>query len=42
MSALVERFGPAPKAFLAVPLVGAFFFDFINVVIITLCLDRWS
>ena len=42
MSALVERFGPAPKAFLAVPLVGAFFIDFINAVIITLCLNLWS
>ena len=42
MSALVERFGPAPKAFLAVPLVCAFFIDFINAVIITLCLNLWS
>ena len=42
MSALVERFGPAPKAFLTVPLVGAFFIDFINAVIITFCLNLWS
>jgi glutamate:Na+ symporter, ESS family len=27
MGALVERYGPAPKAFLVVPLVGAFFID---------------
>ena len=42
MSALVERFGPAPKAFLTVPLVGAFFIDFINAVIITFCLNSWN
>ncbi len=39
MSALVERYGPAPKAFLTVPLVGAFFIDFINAMLITLCLN---
>ena len=39
MSALVERYGPAPKAFLTVPLVGAFFIDFINAVLITACLN---
>jgi ESS family glutamate:Na+ symporter len=42
MSALVERYGPAPKAFLTVPLVGAFFIDFTNAVIITLCLNLWG
>jgi ESS family glutamate:Na+ symporter len=42
MSALVERYGPAPKAFLTVPLVGAFFIDFINAVIITFCLNLWG
>ena len=42
MSALVERYGPAPKAFLTVPLVGAFFIDFINAVIITFCLNLWA
>jgi len=42
MSALVERYGPAPKAFLTVPLVGAFFIDFINAVIITVCLNLWG
>ena len=35
MRALVIRFGPAPRAFLVVPLVGAFFIDFTNAVIIT-------
>jgi glutamate:Na+ symporter, ESS family len=36
MRALVTRFGPAPRAFLVVPLVGAFFIDFTNAIIITL------
>lgn len=35
MRALVERYGPAPRAFLIVPLVGAFFIDFTNALIIT-------
>jgi ESS family glutamate:Na+ symporter len=35
MRALVARFGPAPRAFLVVPLVGAFFIDFANALIIT-------
>src|SRR5688572_8355883 len=35
MRALVGRFGPAPRAFLVVPLVGAFFIDFTNAIIIT-------
>lgn len=35
MEALVERFGAAPRAFLVVPMVGAFFIDFTNAVIIT-------
>ena len=35
MRALVVRFGPAPRAFLVVPLVGAFFIDFTNGLIIT-------
>jgi ESS family glutamate:Na+ symporter len=36
MRALVARFGAAPRAFLIVPLVGAFFIDFTNAIIITL------
>lgn len=36
MRALVGRYGPAPRAFLVVPLVGAFFIDFANALIITL------
>lgn len=35
MQALVRRSGPAPRAFLVVPLVGAFFIDFTNAIIIT-------
>lgn len=39
MKALVDRFGRAPRAFLVVPLVGAFFIDFTNALIITLFLN---
>jgi ESS family glutamate:Na+ symporter len=35
MKAITERFGPAPRAFLVVPMVGAFFIDFTNGLIIT-------
>jgi ESS family glutamate:Na+ symporter len=35
MEALVQRYGPAPRAFLVVPMVGAFFIDFTNSLIIT-------
>lgn len=35
MRALVERYGAAPRAFLVVPMVGAFFIDFSNAMIIT-------
>jgi ESS family glutamate:Na+ symporter len=41
MEALVERYGPAPKAFLVVPMVGAFFVDFTNALIITTILNFW-
>jgi glutamate:Na+ symporter, ESS family len=34
MRALVERYGPAPRAFLVAPLVGAFCIDFVNGVLI--------
>jgi ESS family glutamate:Na+ symporter len=42
MGALVERYGPSPKAFLVVPMVGAFFIDFTNALIITACLNFWG
>jgi ESS family glutamate:Na+ symporter len=35
MQVLVEKFGPAPRAYIVVPLVGAFFIDFTNAIIIT-------
>ena len=41
MEALVERYGPAPRAFLVVPMVGAFFIDFANALLITLFLNFW-
>ena len=36
MEALVERYAPAPRSFLIVPVVGAFFMDLTNALIITL------
>jgi len=39
MRTLVERFGPAPRAFLVAPIVGAFFIDFSNAIIITTFLN---
>lgn len=39
MRSLVERYGPAPRAFLIVPMVGAFFIDFTNAIIITIALN---
>jgi len=42
MGALVERYGPAPKAYLVVPLVGAFGIDFINALLITLALNLFT
>ncbi len=41
MDALAQRYGPAPKAFLVVPMVGAFFIDFTNALLITVCLNIW-
>jgi ESS family glutamate:Na+ symporter len=42
MEALVERYGPAPKAYLVVPLVGAFGIDFVNAYLITAALNLWK
>jgi glutamate:Na+ symporter, ESS family len=39
MDALVQRYKPAPRAFLVVPMVGAFFIDFTNAIIITVFLN---
>jgi ESS family glutamate:Na+ symporter len=42
MRTLAERYGPAPTAFLVAPLVGAFFIDFTNAIIITVFLNLLS
>ena len=42
MRTLVERYGAAPRAFLVAPLVGAFFIDFTNALIITGFLNFWD
>ena len=42
MGALVERYGPSPKAYLVVPLVGAFGIDFVNALLITAALNIWG
>ena len=42
MRAIVERFGPAPRAFLVVPIVGACFIDFVNALLISFCLNLFS
>jgi ESS family glutamate:Na+ symporter len=41
MRTLVERYGVAPRAFLVAPLVGAFFIDFTNALIITGFINFW-
>lgn len=42
MEALAEKYGPARRAFLVVPMVGAFFIDFSNALLITLFLNLWK
>ncbi|MSS72424.1 MAG: sodium/glutamate symporter [Candidatus Latescibacteria bacterium] len=39
MEVLVERFGPSPRAFLIVPVVGGFLLDFTNALVITVTLN---
>jgi ESS family glutamate:Na+ symporter len=39
MGALVQKYGPAPRAFLIVPMVGAFFIDFSNAIVINTFLN---
>ena len=34
MNAITSRYGPSPKAFLVIPLVGAFFIDIVNALVI--------
>lgn len=42
MRTIVEKCGPAPRAFLVAPIVGAFFIDFANALIITSFLNWLS
>lgn len=42
MKVLVEKFGPAPRAFLVVPIVGAFLIDFVNATNITIFLNLFK
>jgi ESS family glutamate:Na+ symporter len=41
MGALADRYGKAPRAFLVVPMVGAFFIDFTNALLIVGFLNLW-
>jgi ESS family glutamate:Na+ symporter len=34
MSAVTDKYGASPKAFLVIPLVGAFFIDLVNALVI--------
>ena len=38
MQAIVGRYGPAPKSFVVVPIVGAFFVDLMNLAVLTVFL----
>jgi ESS family glutamate:Na+ symporter len=42
MKALVDRFGPSPRAFLVVPIVGGFLIDFLNALNITVFLNLFK
>jgi ESS family glutamate:Na+ symporter len=42
MEALVERYAPAPRSFLVVPVVGAFFIDFSNALVIGLFVNLYT
>jgi ESS family glutamate:Na+ symporter len=42
MEALVERYAPAPRSFLIVPVVGAFFIDFSNALVIGLFVNLYT
>ncbi|MFM2612526.1 sodium/glutamate symporter [Vibrio campbellii] len=39
MGSIVNRFGPSPQAFMVVPIVGAFFIDIVNLVILQGCIS---
>ncbi|WP_426690388.1 sodium/glutamate symporter [Rhodanobacter ginsengiterrae] len=42
MSSLTERYGPAARAFLVAPIVGAFLIDFTNALVITIFVNGWK
>ena len=42
MHSVVQRYGPSPRAFLVAPIVGAFFIDFTNALLITGLLNLLS
>mgnify|MGYP003348770740 CR=1 FL=1 len=42
MDAFVKRYSPSPRAYLVVPIVGAFFIDFANTLLIQFCLNVFS
>jgi ESS family glutamate:Na+ symporter len=42
MHSVVQRYGPSPRAFLVAPIVGAFFIDFTNALLITGLLNMLS
>jgi ESS family glutamate:Na+ symporter len=39
MQALTQRYGPAPQAFIIVPIVGAFLIDLMNAIVLTIFLS---
>jgi len=41
MTAITKQFGGSPKAFLVIPLVGAFFIDIFNSIVIPFFLERF-
>ncbi|MEK7485993.1 MAG: sodium/glutamate symporter [Planctomycetota bacterium] len=42
MKALTDRYGPAPRAFLVIPIVGVGFLDFVNAILVTGCIHWWK
>jgi ESS family glutamate:Na+ symporter len=42
MQAITDVYGPAPRAFFVVPLVGSLFVDFVNSAILTLFINFFS
>jgi ESS family glutamate:Na+ symporter len=42
MQAITDIYGPAPRAFFVVPLVGSLFVDFVNSAILTMFINIFS